>query len=103
MKKSLLARNNDLANTQRQLEILSNGIFTDGDLRRILEMTVDIHTTKIADHMTKNYKTGHAGMLAVDAVKLMQLHKINALLIDNNKKQLIGALNMHDLLRAGIV
>lgn len=79
------------------------GIFTDGDLRRVLEKMVNIHTTKLIGYITKNCKIGRTGMLAVEAVKLMQCHTINALLIVNNKKQLVGALNMHDLLRAGIV
>lgn len=79
------------------------GIFTDGDLRRVLEKMVNIHTTKLVGYMTKNCKIGHTEMLAVEAVKLMQRHTINALLIVNNKKQLVGAINMHDLLRTGIV
>ncbi|NQY51714.1 MAG: KpsF/GutQ family sugar-phosphate isomerase [Piscirickettsiaceae bacterium] len=79
------------------------GIFTDGDLRRVLEKMVNIHTTKLVGYMTKNCKIGHTEMLAVEAVKLMQRHTINALLIVNNEKQLVGAINMHDLLRTGIV
>ena len=79
------------------------GIFTDGDLRRVLEQTVDIHTTAIADFMTSNCKTGKANMLAAEALELMQRHKINALLIVNDEQQLVGAINMHDLLRAGVV
>ncbi|OUR73526.1 D-arabinose 5-phosphate isomerase [Methylophaga sp. 41_12_T18] len=78
-------------------------IFTDGDLRRVLAQTVDVHTTKIAEFMTPNCKTGHADMLAAEALELMQRHKINALLITNEQQQLVGALNMHDLLRAGVV
>ena len=79
------------------------GIFTDGDLRRVLAQTLDVHTTKLADFMTKNCKTGHAEMLAAEVLELMQRHKINALLITNNDQQLVGAINMHDLLRAGVV
>ena len=79
------------------------GIFTDGDLRRILAQTVNIHTTKLAYHMTKNCRMGNTEMLAAEAVELMQRYKINALLIIDNKQQLVGALNMHDLLRAGVV
>jgi len=78
------------------------GIFTDGDLRRVLAQSVDVHTTTIADFMTTDYKTAHPDMLAAEVLELMQRHKINALLIiDNN--QLVGAINMHDLLRAGVV
>ena len=79
------------------------GIFTDGDLRRVLSQTVDIHTTPLADFMTLNCKTGQADMLAAEALELMQRHKINALLITDSDNNLVGAINMHDLLRAGVM
>jgi len=79
------------------------GIFTDGDLRRILAQTVDVHTTAIADVMTTDFKTGHPTMLAAEILEQMQRFKINALPILNDQKQLVGAINMHDLLRAGVV
>lgn len=79
------------------------GIFTDGDLRRVLAQTVNIHTTQLADFMTINCKTGLPHMLAAEALELMQRHKINALLILDQEQQLVGAINMHDLLRAGVV
>ncbi len=79
------------------------GIFTDGDLRRVLAQTVDVHTTAIADCMTSNCITGQPNMLAAEILELMQRHKINALLITDNDQQLVGAINMHDLLRAGVV
>lgn len=79
------------------------GIFTDGDLRRVLAQSVDIHNATINDHMTKQCKTASANMLAAETLELMQSHKINALLIIDDNKQLVGALNMHDLLRAGVV
>ena len=79
------------------------GIFTDGDLRRVLAQTVDVHTTAIADCMTSDCITGQPNMLAAEILELMQRHKINALLITDNDQQLVGAINMHDLLRAGVV
>ena len=79
------------------------GIFTDGDLRRVLADTVDIHTAVMADFMTTDYKTGKATMLAAEALALMQRHKINALLIKDSDHKLVGAVNMHDLLRAGVL
>jgi len=79
------------------------GIFTDGDLRRVLAQSVDIHSTKLIDFMTINCKTGHADMLAAEVLALMQRHKINALLILDDEQNLVGAVNMHDLLRAGVV
>ena len=79
------------------------GIFTDGDLRRVLEQAVDVHTCPIADHMTVQCKTGNPDMLAAEVLSLMQQFKINALLIVDDKQDLVGAINMHDLLRAGVV
>ena len=79
------------------------GIFTDGDLRRVLAQTLDIRVTPIDEVMTSECKTGHPDMLAAEILELMQRHKINALLIIDNNKQLVGAINMHDLLRAGVV
>lgn len=78
------------------------GIFTDGDLRRVLSQNVDIHHSLLTDHMTADCKTGRADMLAAEALELMQRYKINALLITDNQR-LTGAINMHDLLRAGVV
>lgn len=79
------------------------GIFTDGDLRRVIAQRIDVHTTKLAEFMTINCKKGRPDMLAAEILTLMQRHKINALLITNNHEQLVGAINMHDLLRAGVV
>ncbi|MFB9137549.1 arabinose-5-phosphate isomerase KdsD [Vibrio olivae] len=78
------------------------GIFTDGDLRRILDKRIDIHTTAIRDVMTENPTVAHPDMLAAEGLNLMQSKSINGLLLcDHNK--LVGALNMHDLLRAGVM
>ncbi len=79
------------------------GVFTDGDLRRVLSQEINIHTEKLSDYMTRQCKTGTAEMLAAEALELMQRFKINALLIVNKQQQLCGAINMHDLLRAGVV
>lgn len=79
------------------------GIFTDGDLRRTLDRGSDIRQIGIAEVMTRNCKTASADMLAAEGLQLMERHKINALLVVNGDRQLIGALNMHDLLRAGVV
>lgn len=79
------------------------GIFTDGDLRRTLDRKLDVHTTAVADAMTPGGRTIRADELAAEALKLMDNHKINALLVVDENKRLTGALNMHDLLRAGIV
>jgi arabinose-5-phosphate isomerase len=79
------------------------GIFTDGDLRRMLAQEVDIHATPLSAFVTRQCKTGRPDMLAAEALELMQRFKINALLIVDEQQQLVGALNMHDLLRAGVV
>ncbi len=79
------------------------GIFTDGDLRRVLAQMVNVHTTTIADFMTTNCKTAYPEMLAAELLEMMQRHKINGLLITDKQQQLVGAINMHDLLRAGVV
>ena len=79
------------------------GIFTDGDLRRLFERgDCDIHTTPIREVMTRGCATAPPGMLAAEAVKLMEDRKINALLVVDGDGRLVGALNMHDLLRAGV-
>ncbi|GAB6067040.1 KpsF/GutQ family sugar-phosphate isomerase [Methylothermus subterraneus] len=79
------------------------GIFTDGDLRRLFEHgNYDVRTTPIGEVMTKNCTTVPTGILAAEAVKLMQEKKINALLVVDAQGRLVGALNMHDLLRAGV-
>jgi arabinose-5-phosphate isomerase len=79
------------------------GVFTDGDLRRMLEKDLHINTTKIAEVMTPSCSVISANVLAAEAMKVMQQKKINALLIVDEHNKLSGALNMHDLIRAGIV
>lgn len=79
------------------------GIFTDGDLRRFLDRGVDVHAAGIADAMTRNSLHIRPGRLAVEALNLMEDNKINALLVLDEHDRLCGALNMHDLLRAGVV
>ncbi len=79
------------------------GIFTDGDLRRAFEQNVNVATASIADVMHANAFTIHQDNLAIEAVELMEQHKINALLVTNDAGILVGALNMHDLLLAKVV
>jgi len=79
------------------------GIFTDGDLRRIIDHKVDLHNALVKDVMTADCKTVHPGMLAAEALQIMDSTKINALPVVNQENELVGALNMHDLLRAGVV
>jgi len=79
------------------------GVFTDGDLRRAIDHKVDVHEARVSDVMTSRCRTVHPGMLAAEAVQIMDNAKINALPVVDDNNQLVGALNMHDLLRAGVV
>jgi arabinose-5-phosphate isomerase len=79
------------------------GVFTDGDLRRTLDRQVDIHTTPMSAVMTPKCKTIGPRELAAEAVYLMDVHKITALPVADAGGRLIGALNIHDLFRAGVV
>jgi len=79
------------------------GVFTDGDLRRALEHTLDLQQARVADLMTRNPKTIRADELAVAAVEKMETLKINGLLVVDAHDTLVGALNMHALLKAGVV
>ena len=79
------------------------GIFTDGDLRRMLEKSLDVHATPVSNVMTKPCTVIQADILAAEAMQIMESKKINALLVVDENRNLLGALNMHDLLRAGIV
>ncbi|MBV1908521.1 MAG: KpsF/GutQ family sugar-phosphate isomerase [Kangiellaceae bacterium] len=79
------------------------GIFTDGDLRRALAENINLNTTEISEVMTLNGKTIEAGKLAAEALQVMEENAINALVITNEKNHPIGALNMYDLLKAGVV
>ena len=79
------------------------GVFTDGDLRRILDEKVDIHQDIISSVMTHSPTVANESMLAAEALKIMEDKKINGLLIVNDKNQPIGAMNMHDLLKSGVL
>jgi arabinose-5-phosphate isomerase len=79
------------------------GIFTDGDLRRTLDKDIDLKQTTIDEVMTSGCRTVNAHDLAAEALKLMDDYRINAVLVTNEDNLLIGALNMHDLLEAGVV
>ena len=79
------------------------GIFTDGDLRRTLDKRVDVHKASIDEVMTRGCITVRANLLAAEAVNIMQKHAIFALLVVDENERLVGALNMHDLLRAGVL
>jgi arabinose-5-phosphate isomerase len=79
------------------------GVFTDGDLRRALDRHIDIHTATMSEVMTSPCKTITSQELAAEAVHLMEVHRITALPVADEQGRLIGALNVHDLFRAGVV
>ena len=79
------------------------GLFTDGDLRRALDTDLDVRTAGIAQVMTRNPRTIGADHLAVEAARLLEKHQINGLIVVDADNRPVGALNIHDLLRAKVV
>ncbi|WP_415904228.1 KpsF/GutQ family sugar-phosphate isomerase [Neptuniibacter sp. QD48_55] len=79
------------------------GIFTDGDLRRALDQNVDLKTTAIDNVMTRKGTTVNSEALAAECLQIMEAKKINALIVTDESNRPIGALNMHDLLKAGVI
>jgi arabinose-5-phosphate isomerase len=79
------------------------GVFTDGDLRRTFDKQLDVHSTPMSAVMTPNCKTIGPRELAAEAVHLMEVYRITALPVADEHGRLVGALNVHDLFRAGVV
>ncbi len=79
------------------------GIFTDGDLRRVIDAEVNLRTTSIADVMSKGCVTITDNVLAAEALKVMEEKNINGLIVINSKQQPVGALNMLDMVKAGVI
>ncbi|NND44778.1 MAG: KpsF/GutQ family sugar-phosphate isomerase [Xanthomonadales bacterium] len=79
------------------------GVYTDGDLRRTLDKNLDPHTTRVGDVMTEGPRTIGPEALAVEAVSMMQEFRIQGLLVTDPDQRLVGVLNFHDLLQAGVV
>ena len=82
---------------------LVKGVFTDGDLRRTVEKGIEIAALRVDDVMTKNPRTVQRNTLAAEAVHVMEAHKVNQVLVVDERGALIGALNMHDLFRAKVI
>jgi arabinose-5-phosphate isomerase len=78
------------------------GVFTDGDLRRALDRAVNLHATRMDQVMTAGPKSVRPSTLAAEAVHLMDTHRITSLIVLDDERRLVGALNVHDLLRAGV-
>ena len=79
------------------------GLFTDGDLRRALDHDLSVKSTMIDEVMSRKCKTVRPHMLAVEALKLMEDNAINGLIVVDDDNRPVGALNMHDLLKAGVM
>jgi arabinose-5-phosphate isomerase len=78
------------------------GVFTDGDLRRALDRAADLRATRMDQVMTLGPKSVLPSTLAAEAVHLMETHRITSLIVLDDQRRLVGALNVHDLLRAGV-
>jgi arabinose-5-phosphate isomerase len=79
------------------------GVFTDGDLRRAWDRAADVHGTRMQEVMTRAAKRIHPGTLAAEAMLLMETHRITSLIVVDENDVVVGALNVHDLMRAGVV
>ena len=82
---------------------LVKGVFTDGDLRRTIEKHSDLNRLRVDDVMTRNPRTVRRETLAAEAVHVMESHKVNQVLVVDERGALVGALNMHDLFRAKVI
>lgn len=79
------------------------GVFTDGDIRRAIDNNTDFHTTRIDTLMSKNPKVIPPGMLAAEALHIMETYKITSLVVTNSAHHPIGIVHMHDILKAGVM
>lgn len=78
------------------------GVYTDGDLRRSLDQNIDVHSTPISEVMTDRSKTATAGILAAEALAIMDNGKISVLVVTDDDNKPVGVLHLHDLLNAGV-
>ena len=78
------------------------GVYTDGDIRRTLTKQCDINTTQLKEVMTRNARTIHKGMLAAEALAIMQKHSITSLIVADDENRPVAVLHLHDLLKAGV-
>jgi arabinose-5-phosphate isomerase len=79
------------------------GIFTDGDLRRLIELGKDFSRTPVREVMNATPRTISPEQLAVEAVDLMESFRINQVLVTDSDGTLVGALHIHDLTRAKVI
>ena len=79
------------------------GVFTDGDLRRVIDQKVELDTATMNQVMSRRPKTVAADTLAAEALRIMEDNKITALVVEDESHHPIGLLHMHDILRAGVI
>jgi arabinose-5-phosphate isomerase len=79
------------------------GVFTDGDVRRAFDNNADVNNTRINQVMTKNPKVIRPGILAAEALNIMETYKITSLIITNDQHHPVGIIHMHEILRAGVM
>ena len=79
------------------------GVFTDGDLRRLFDRAADFRQLAVADVMSRAPRSIGPQALAVEAVELMERHRVSQLPVTDDRGRVVGALNMHDLFAAGVV
>jgi arabinose-5-phosphate isomerase len=79
------------------------GVFTDGDLRRVIDSKIDLRNAIIKDVMSSNPKTINQDILAAEALNIMEQSSITAVIIENQHQHPVGVVHMHDILRAGVI
>jgi arabinose-5-phosphate isomerase len=79
------------------------GVLTDGDVRRLFEKNIDVRTLSIDAVMSVNPRTVAPSILAVSAVDVLQTHQVAQLLVVDDQRRLVGALNIHDLFAAQVM
>lgn len=79
------------------------GVFTDGDLRRVIDAKINLSTATVKDVMSNSPKTISHDILAAEALSIMEKSSITALIVENQLQHPVGVLHMHDILRAGVV
>ena len=79
------------------------GVFTDGDLRRVIDSKIDLSSASINDVMSTTPKTINQDILAAEALNIMEQSSITAVIIEDQRKRPVGVVHMHDILRAGVI
>jgi arabinose-5-phosphate isomerase len=79
------------------------GVFTDGDLRRVIDSKIDLNSASVKDVMSSNPKTINQDILAAEALNIMEQSSITAVIIEDQHKHPVGVVHMHDILRAGVI